>query len=109
MSCLKKRPGVDQIRSSTGYAIFDTIAQEIADETMRTARAGSSTMADEIPHPHDSMVRAVLGDVAEAGSFLQRYVPEALSQTLNWSTLRLLEGSFVDEFYAAVKQTFSTK
>ena len=54
-------------------------------------------MAEEIPHPHDSMVRVVLGDLAEARSFLQRYVPEALSQTLNWSTLRLLEGSFVDE------------
>jgi predicted transposase/invertase (TIGR01784 family) len=54
-------------------------------------------MAEEIPHPHDSMVRVVLGDVVEAKSFLQRYVPEELSQTLNWSTLRLLEGSFVDE------------
>jgi predicted transposase/invertase (TIGR01784 family) len=73
------------------------MAQEIADETMRTPGTGSSTMAEEIPQPHDSMVRAVLGDVAEARSFLQRYVPEELSQTLNWSTLRRLEGSFVDE------------
>jgi predicted transposase/invertase (TIGR01784 family) len=54
-------------------------------------------MAEEIPHPHDSMVRVVLGDLTEARSFLQRYVPEELSQTLNWSTLRRLEGSFVDE------------
>ena len=54
-------------------------------------------MAEEIPQPHDAMVRVVLGDLTEARSFLQRYVPEALSQTLNWSTLRLLEGSFVDE------------
>jgi predicted transposase YdaD len=54
-------------------------------------------MAEEIPHPHDSMVRVVLSDLAEATSFLQRYMPEELSRTLNWSTLRLLEGSFVDE------------
>jgi predicted transposase YdaD len=54
-------------------------------------------MAEEIPHPHDSVVRAVLSDPLEARSFLQRYVPEELRQTLNWSTLRLLEGSFVDE------------
>jgi predicted transposase YdaD len=54
-------------------------------------------MAEEIPHPHDSMVRVVLSDLAEARSFLQRYMPEELSRTLNWSTLRLLEGSFVDE------------
>ena len=58
---------------------------------------GRSVMAEEIPHPHDSMVRAVLGNLVEARSFLQRYVPEELSQTLNWPTLRLLEGSFVDE------------
>jgi predicted transposase YdaD len=54
-------------------------------------------MAEEIPHPHDSMVRVVLSDLSEARSFLQRYVPEELRQPLNWSTLRLLEGSFVDE------------
>jgi len=45
-------------------------------------------MAEEIPHPHDSMVHAVLSDLAEATSFLQRFLPEELSQALNWSTLR---------------------
>jgi predicted transposase/invertase (TIGR01784 family) len=54
-------------------------------------------MADEIYHPHDTMVRAVLSDVAEATSFLQRHLPQAVSQALNWSTLTLREGSFVDE------------
>jgi predicted transposase/invertase (TIGR01784 family) len=54
-------------------------------------------MAEEIHHPHDLMVRAVLSDLTEAASFLQRHLPEALSQALNWSTLKLLEGSFVDE------------
>ena len=54
-------------------------------------------MADEIHHPHDSMVRAVLSDLAEATSFLQRHLPQAVSQALNWSTLKLVEGSFVDE------------
>ena len=67
-------------------------------ERMRlTARTGSSTMAEEISHPHDSMVRCGAERSGGARSFLQRYVPEELSQTLNWSTLRLLEGSFVDE------------
>jgi predicted transposase/invertase (TIGR01784 family) len=54
-------------------------------------------MADEIHHPHDLMVRAVLSDLAEATSFLQRHLPQEVSQALNWSTLTLLEGSFVDE------------
>jgi predicted transposase YdaD len=54
-------------------------------------------MADELHHPHDLMVRAVLSDVAEASSFLQAYLSPDVSQRLQWSTLRLREGSFVDE------------
>src|SRR4029453_6504003 len=55
-------------------------------------------MADEIHHPHDMMVRAVLSDLAEATSFLQTHLPQEVSQALRWSTLKLLEGSFVDEY-----------
>jgi predicted transposase YdaD len=54
-------------------------------------------MADELHHPHDMMVRAVLSDLAEATSFLQTHLPQEVSQALSWSTLKLLEGSFVDE------------
>jgi predicted transposase YdaD len=54
-------------------------------------------MAEDIHHPHDLMVRAVLSDVTEAISFLQAHVSEEVSQGLNWSTLRLVEGSFVEE------------
>jgi predicted transposase/invertase (TIGR01784 family) len=54
-------------------------------------------MADEIHHPHDSMVRAVLGDLVEAARFLQQHLSPDVSQALNWSTLKLIEGSFVDE------------
>jgi hypothetical protein len=52
-------------------------------------------MAEEIHHPHDLMVHAVLSDVTEASSFLQAYLPGEVSQELNWSTLRLVEGSFL--------------
>jgi predicted transposase/invertase (TIGR01784 family) len=54
-------------------------------------------MADEIHHPHDSMVGAVLRDPAEAASLLRTYLPDEVQQGLNWSTLKLAEGSFVDE------------
>ncbi len=54
-------------------------------------------MAEEIRHPHDLMVRIVLSDLVEATSFLQVHLPAKVSQALNWSTLKLLEGSFVDE------------
>jgi predicted transposase YdaD len=54
-------------------------------------------MAEEIHHPHDLIVHAVLSDVTEASSFLQAHLPDEVSRELNWSTLRLAEGSFVDE------------
>jgi predicted transposase/invertase (TIGR01784 family) len=63
-------------------------------------------MADEIHHPHDLMVRAVLSNLAEATSFLQRHLPQEVSQALNWSTLTLLEGSFVDENLRASEADF---
>jgi hypothetical protein len=64
-------------------------------------------MAEEIHHPHNLMVRAVLSDLAEATSFLQQHLPQEVSQALNWPTLRLLE-SFVDEGYARAKADFLT-
>ena len=54
-------------------------------------------MADEIHHPHDLMVHTVLRDLAAATNFLQAHLTEEVSQALHWSTLKLLEGSFVDE------------
>ena len=54
-------------------------------------------MAEEIHHPHDLIVRAVLSDLTEASSFLRAHLPDEVSQGLNWSTLRLVESSFVDE------------
>jgi hypothetical protein len=63
-------------------------------------------MADEIHHPHDLMVRAVLSDLAEATSFLQRHLPQEVIQALNWSTLTLREGSFVDEDLGASEADF---
>jgi predicted transposase/invertase (TIGR01784 family) len=52
------------------------------------------------------MVRAVLSDLAEATSFLQRHLPQEVSQALSWSTLTLLEGSFVDEDLRASEADF---
>jgi len=63
-------------------------------------------MAEDIHQPHNMMVRAVLSDVAEAASFLQRYLPQEVSQALHWATLTLREGSFVDEDLRASEADF---
>jgi predicted transposase/invertase (TIGR01784 family) len=39
----------------------------------------------------------VLRDLASATNFLQRHLPQDVGQVLNWSTLKLVDGSFVDE------------
>ncbi len=54
-------------------------------------------MADEIDHPHDRLFRAVFSDAAEAASLLQTAVPQELRDAVDWSSLRLLEGTFVDD------------
>jgi predicted transposase YdaD len=54
-------------------------------------------MAEDLHHPHDVLVRAVLSDMTEATSFLRAHLSEEVRQGLNWSTLKLVEGSFVDE------------
>jgi predicted transposase/invertase (TIGR01784 family) len=54
-------------------------------------------MSEEIAHPHNNLVQVVMSDLAAARSFLQSYLPQELSQGLNWSTLKLREGSFIDE------------
>jgi predicted transposase/invertase (TIGR01784 family) len=63
-------------------------------------------MAEELHQPHNLMVRAVLSDVAEAAGFLQRHLPPEVSQALDWATLTLREGSFVDEDLRASEADF---
>lgn len=58
-------------------------------------------MAEELHPPHDALVRTVLRDRTAATSFLPVHLPAALSQGLNWATLTLVEGSFVDEEFRA--------
>ena len=54
-------------------------------------------MADEIDHPHDRLFRAVFSDAAEAASLLQAAVPRELRENVDWDSLRLVEGTFVDD------------
>ena len=54
-------------------------------------------MPDEIDHPHDRLFRAVFSDAAEAASLLQAAVPRKLRENVDWNSLRLVEGTFVDD------------
>ena len=54
-------------------------------------------MADEVEHHHDRLFRAVFSDAAEAASLLRAVVPRELRESVDWSSLRLVEGTFVDD------------
>ena len=53
-------------------------------------------MAD-IHQPHDRLFRAVFSDADEAASLLQAALPGAIRDSFDWTTLALLDGTFVDE------------
>jgi len=54
-------------------------------------------MAAEIDHPHDRLFRAVFSDAAEAAGLLQAAAPRELRETVDWNSLRQVEGTFVDD------------
>ena len=54
-------------------------------------------MADEIHQPHDKLFRAVFSDTAEAAGLLQAALPAAIRDQLDWPTLTLLDGTFLDD------------
>ena len=54
-------------------------------------------MADELHQPHDKLFRAVFSDAAEAASLLQAALPDTIRDQLDWPTLTLLDGTFLDD------------
>lgn len=54
-------------------------------------------MANEVDHPHDSLFRKVFSDVGEAAGLLRTALPGVLRDRMDWTSLKLLDGSFVDE------------
>ena len=53
-------------------------------------------MAD-LHQPHDRLFRAVFSDAGEAASLLRTALPATLGERFEWTTLTLVEGTFVDE------------
>lgn len=53
-------------------------------------------MAD-IHQPHDRLFRAVFSDASEAASLLQAALPDTVRNSFDWTTLTLVEGTFIDE------------
>jgi hypothetical protein len=48
-------------------------------------------------HDHDSLFRLTFSDPEHAASLLRTILPAALARAIDWSSLRLVPGSFVDD------------
>ena len=47
--------------------------------------------------PHDALFKAIFSEPADAAVELRSLLPPELAARIDWSSLRLLPGSFVDE------------
>ena len=54
-------------------------------------------MADKIYQPHDKLFRAVFSDAREAADLLQASLPDTLRNRFDWTTLTLVDGTFLDD------------
>ena len=54
-------------------------------------------MAGEIEHPHDRLFRAVFSDARETARLLRSALPQDLSDKVHWDSLRLIDGTFIDD------------
>ena len=52
-------------------------------------------------HPHDKLVKSTFSDPDNARAFLQANLPRKLARRIDWSTLSLASGSFIDPEFAA--------
>ena len=58
-------------------------------------------MTRDMHQPHDRLFRKVFSEPAEAAGLLRAHVPSWLADTLNWSSLTLMNDSYVDETICA--------
>jgi predicted transposase/invertase (TIGR01784 family) len=54
---------------------------------------------DELHQPHDKLFKASFSDPVNAAAFLRWQLPQAVAGAIDWETLRLESGSFVDSHY----------
>ena len=64
----------------------------------RPARRNKDTASTaDIHQPHDRLFRSVFSDVSETAALLQTALPDTVRDGFDWTTLTLVDGTFVDE------------
>jgi len=55
----------------------------------------------KIHQPHDKLVKSTFSDLDNARAFLEGHLPRKLARRIDWSSLTLVSGSFIDPEFAA--------
>ena len=78
-----------RIRSPPGLMADERAAEQADGGTAETAETAETAVSQ----PHDKYFQHVFSNEQDAASLLRTCVPNALADTLKWSTLSLLRGS----------------
>jgi hypothetical protein len=52
---------------------------------------------DDLASPHDRLFKQAFGRKESAAAFFQAYLPSEVTRLIQWETLQLAPGSFIDE------------
>jgi predicted transposase YdaD len=55
-----------------------------------------------IHQPHDKLVKSTFSDPDNARAFLQGHLPGKLTRRIDWTTLNLASGSFIDPEFGRI-------
>ncbi len=89
------RFGIWSKRATSERGDFSTANPPRSEPSRRKVAPPMSSQ--EVPQPHDSLVRLTFEQIGHAASFLQENLPEPLASAIAWEHLQLLRGSFVDQ------------
>lgn len=56
---------------------------------------------EKLHHPHDKLFKLGFSDPATAAAFLREQIPTRVSEAVDWPSLKLLPGSFIDPRFQA--------
>lgn len=57
----------------------------------------ASAMAEKVQNPHDALVKAIFSSPEHAVELLRTALPSEIAEQLDWNSLELVPGSFVDD------------
>ena len=88
---------VPYLRCPTSRPVSGALRIVTDDTTRKPADPSKSQSKQALQSPHDRLFRATFSDAKQAAGLLAPLIPQALAEQIDWSSLALESGSYVDE------------